>query len=149
MFGISLGTRSYGYAVVKDGELLDWGVKTVGGKWNKKKLKKILHTISVLADVNGVTMVAIKIPDPLPVSKGFMQLIGALNVLFEGKSIPKRYVTLTDLKLWYCNTAKANKIRLLEAIRASHPELSITYPDALCRNTHGIKAFEAVAAAHC
>jgi hypothetical protein len=29
-----------GYAVMSDGELVDWGVKSFKGKWSKKREKK-------------------------------------------------------------------------------------------------------------
>lgn len=148
VLGISLGTRVIGYAVFKDNELLDWGLKTCKGTWSTKKLKKMHQIITEVIRANEVTEVAVKVPDVIPSSKGFTQLMGSLNILFQEMGVSSSFLTLTDLKQCYYKNTKMNKCGLMEHIIAIHSELSIAYahiPDN--RKQYYMKVFEAVAAA--
>jgi|GEM_PF-5341969 len=148
VLGISLGTRSFGYAVFKEEELFDWGLKTCKGKWSTKKLKKIHQVISEVITVNDITEVAVKVPDTIPTSKGFTQLMGSLNILFQDLVVTSRFLTLADLKQHYCDSGNVNKEVLSEAISRKYPELSIAYLHTSRERTgYYMKVFEAVAAA--
>jgi len=133
--GLCIGTKYMGYAVADTAELLDWGVKAAGGKWNSKKLQKMVTTLQAIVYTYHVKEVIIKIPDVLPASKGFMQLVGAMNVLFEGMGVQARYIRLSDLKLHYCNRVDVNKECLFAAIATKHPELALVYPKQLITDT--------------
>lgn len=145
--GICLGTRYVGYAIANETELLDWGVVSAKGKWTNKKLRKILHRLESLIKRYSITEVIVKIPDNIPVSKGFIQLIGSVNILFESLEVQARYITLSDLKLHYCHSTKVNKARLFAALEKQYPELELVYPKhRLVDDAYYYKITEAVSA---
>lgn len=150
LLGISPGTQCCGYAVMRRKELIVWGNKTFKGKWSDKKLKKILHCLSNLIETQGIQRVAIKIPDILPNSKRYNQLIGALNVLFEQYDIPVSYYSLSDLKEHYSKQDGMNKTTFMELITADYAELVYTCHKGKRnhRTRYYIRLFEAVATAH-
>jgi len=149
ILGISLGTRQIGIALCTGGQLYEWQVKTFTGKWSKSKLRGILLTLSGIIDEERVGQVAVKIPDIIPASKGFTQLMGGLNVLCEQKHFKARYYTLSDIKKQFAPDKELNKETLAEIIVACHPELQHAYRKQKKRkNAYYYKLFEAVAAAH-
>ena len=148
VLGISLGTRSMGFVFLHQSELYHWGIKTYKGKWSNKKLKRILHVVDTLIAVNGITGIAVKIPDNLPISKGFMQLVGSLNVLFEAKRIQAKYLSLSDLKQHYCGIREANKARLIQLLLEKYPDLNIIGKRQSKNRNYYLKIYEAFAAAN-
>jgi hypothetical protein len=96
---------------------------------------------------NKVEVVAIKIPDVLPVSMGFMQLVGGLNVLLERKRIQTQYCTLSELKQHFCPGKKATKTILANCILEKYPDLH-HYNHASGNIFYYSRVFEALAAAY-
>ncbi len=148
VLGISPGTQSMGIAVLKEGRLAHWKIQKFQGAWDHKKRRTIVHFLSQQISRNKVEAIAVKIPDVLPISDGYIQLLGAMNVLFERKGIKAVYYTLSDLKKHYCLEKKINKKALTECIVAKHPELLLEYrKEQNNRNPYYHKLFEAVAVA--
>lgn len=147
VLGISLGTRHIGIAVVNNGELIDWQVCNFPQKWSAQKLKYILQAFEKHINRNKVQAVAVKIPDVLPVSVGFMQLVGGLNVLLERKRIQTQYCTLSELKQHFCPNVKANKARLADCILEKYPDLH-HYKHSSRNIFYYSRVFEALAAAY-
>ncbi len=145
MLGISPGTRRMGVAVVKEGKLSHWQVQTFPGVWSNSKLECILKVIIGYIEQHSVERIAIKIPDALPTSTAFIQLIGSLNVMAQSMSVPVQYCTLRDLKLAYAETEDISRTSLIESMAKQHPELLPEYHKEK-RNKEGYyyKMFEAV-----
>ena len=137
-----------GVALLKDGQLMDWKVQSFSGEWSGKKLEIVIRYIDTYIDRNKVTAIAIKIPDELPVSANYIQLVGTLNALFERKGIMPVYYTLSDLKKHHCPKEKVNKARLAACVAARYPELIPEYQkESNNRNSYYSKVFEAIATA--
>ena len=148
ILGISPGTRSMGIAVLRDGIILEAQVHSFPGTWSKTKLRRILNL--VLANIHryDVAIIAVKLPDTLPLSKGFHQVIGSINVLGERKEVHIRYYSLSDIKKYHCPEEAQTKEVLMERLVAIHSELTIEYRrERKNRNKYYYKLFEAVAAA--
>lgn len=150
VLGISPGTRSIGIALLRNGKLADWKVQSFHGSWSDTKLQRITHFVSQYVDSNKVDTIAVKIPDELPLSANYIQLVGTLNVLFERKGIRPVYYTLSDLKRHNCPKEKVNKITLAKCIVAKYPDLLPEHhSEQSNRSNYYHKIFEAVAAAQC
>jgi len=148
VLGISLGTRFIGIAVLKDRELINWKVLSFQAKWSDEKLKVIVRSITQLVEKNVIDSVAVKIPDDIPISTGFMQLVSGINVLFERKKIEVYYYSLTDLKRHYCKIDTAKKGSLVEYMLERYPDLIREHMKELQnQKPYYDKIFEAVAAA--
>lgn len=149
VLGISLGTRRLGIAIVQDGRLIHFQMQTFPGTWSDKKLKCILAAISVHALRHAIGSIAVKIPDAMPTSKAFNQLIGSLNILSEDMRVTARYYTLNDLKHSYARTEKTSREWLIESIVKRHPELLPEYhKERRNKEAYYYKMFEAVLCAH-
>lgn len=148
VLGISPGARSTGIAVLQKGKLIDWKIQVFQGAWSDKKLQKIMQFIHRYVERNNVSAVAIKIPDELPVSANYIQLVGTINVFFERMGIKPMYYTLSDLKKHYCPKEKINKAILKNCIVAKYPDLLPEFHNEQSnRNSYYEKVFEAVASA--
>jgi len=146
--GISPGTRVIGVAVIQNRKIAATQVHSFGGKWSTKKLLKICNLLTSYMKMYHASAIAIKIPDELPVSRSYVELIGGLNVFFERHTIQPVYYTLSELKQHCCPKGKANKNALAECMAVKYPDLFVEYAKAQDkRDKYYHKLFEAVAAA--
>lgn len=149
ILGISPGTRAAGIAVLRGGVLLYQQVHTFPGKWSPEKLRLIMGKLDSVAKKHGVTDFAVKVPDTLPNSIGFTQLIGSLNILCGSLGAGLHYYPLSDILDRFCRGGEQNKTLLLQAIVEKHPELLPEYKrEQKNRDAYYHKVFEAVAVAH-
>jgi len=119
------------------------------GSWSHKKLKRILRSIARHIELHAVEKIAVKLPDALPTSKAFIQLIGSLNVLRERKGIQIGYYTLNQLKLAHAGTAKATRAELIAYIVKRHPELLPEFQrERRNKEAYYYRMFEAVLCTH-
>ena len=149
ILGITPGTRSCGFAVVREKEIRKWGVQSFKGKWSDGKLISILYGLSKLMTRHRIREVAIKIPDTMPRSIGYAQLLGAMNALFEQRGITVRYFTLSDLTREHAPKKKINRQALFVSIVDLYPELLPLFrKEQKAKKPYYDKVFEAVASAH-
>jgi len=83
VLGISPGTRLTGLALLRDGELTDWRVKTFKGPWSESKLRDIVFALKTYIDDTGVSVVALKKPDVFRTSNGLERLISELKAFCQ------------------------------------------------------------------
>ena len=138
-----------GLAIFKDHELLEWKVKTVNGKWNDRKLTKVLHYVSkIIGHYRSDTMV-VKILHNSRSSHGLNALVHSLQLLAKQRSLAFYTCTINDLKDLYEDYNVRNKQELMHAVVLRHPELMFARDKELKnRNRYYTKMFEAVACAH-
>lgn len=150
ILGISPGTRSCGFVLVREGAIKKWGVQSYKGAWSDGKLIGILYSLSQLIIRHRIKEVAVKIPDTMPRSIGYVQLIGALNVIFEQRGIKARYYTLSELRKLHTGNTEVNRKALFAHIANIYPELQPLYQkEVKAEKPYYDRVFEAVAAAHC
>jgi len=146
--GISFSSRSVGFAILENGKLEDWYLKCFFDGWSQKKLNKILSSVERAITQNNAKVVAIKIPDVLPISIGFMQIVGGVNALIERRGIPVSYFTAAELKEFLGLGPKATKTEVIAHILAKTPNLSLEFSrEGKYIAPHYDKIFEAYAAA--
>lgn len=99
VLGISPGTRSFGYAVLRDGELVNWGLKTYRGKWSKGKQRTILDAVDELIVLHGITGIGAKVNHPSRSSKALESLYRKINQIAKKRNLHISCFTLGQLKL--------------------------------------------------
>lgn len=123
VLGISPGTRTTGIAVLINGTPTHWQLLSFSESWTDTKKQKILTTIRYWVRKHRIQQVAIKIPDNLPISRAYIELVGALNVLCEQHRIVPTYYTLTELKEGYFPDKVVSKPTLIHYLLKQHPDL--------------------------
>lgn len=146
--GISPGTRSMGLALIQDGELVEWSVKTYKGSWTNSKLKDILYVLKTFIEEHEVTTIGLKKPDVFRTSTALEQLISELRVLCQRSSIVLSMFSLKTLKAQYSDEKGFTKANMIKRVASQFPELYFDYnKEQKHRNSYYTKMFEAVAAA--
>jgi len=147
ILGISLGTRLIGIAVIRNGELIDYRVKTFKQRWSKEKQKEILGFIQTLIEYFTVQEVVVKPCNPLRASKRINQLSLELKKLLGGRKVNTHFYSLATVKLGLAIKSK-NKEGLMEAITERYFELRKIYLKEINnRHSYYEKMFEAIAIA--
>jgi Holliday junction resolvasome RuvABC endonuclease subunit len=151
ILGICPGTRFVGIAIIRDKELVQYHVKAFFGVWSHQKLRTIVSMVVTAIEQHHVTAVAVKIPDRLPGSPGYTQLLGVLNVACERKGIRPRYYAFSDIKARHC-AGEHTSAELMKSIAQNYPELLPEYQKERkkhkYKDAYYHKLFEAVAAAN-
>lgn len=144
VIGISPGTRAIGIAILRNGKLEDWRIKSFRQKWNERKLKSILQYIEQLIHGKHVSVIALKVPHPARSSKALNKVIKGITEVSETRKIKLHCYTIDDLKTCLNDENKNNRNTLIEHFKRQYPELQIT-----CNNNdlYHLKVFEAIASA--
>lgn len=145
MIGISPGTRSVGFAIIKDGTLIDWGVKLFKQEWSNEKLQKIIGVLDVYVQKYQISTVAIKQHPPFRLSDGLEKLYDQIRDWAKNLNINLRVFTIEELKI-FCNNL-TNKDSLVEYIYEKYPEVKKTIERTKNIKYH-IKTIEALAMVH-
>ena len=147
--GISIGTRTIGFAVLYNNELLDWRIKTFPGKWTEKKQERILRMFErLLSDRYRITSITLKAPIPALCSENIMRLVKAIQKLAKSKQIHISYCTVQELKRRYMETVtRTNKEVFISALMQKYPELTGYDRYRAKRQVYYTKLFEAIVCA--
>lgn len=149
ILGISPGTRVTGIAIFYDTELIEWKVKTLRGRWNSEKLKRLILFMRKTIDRYAARSMVVKILQESKSSAGLKTLIASLRDLAQEKHCSYYTCTLKDLKTLYKGFEVNNKRELVEAVVGKHPELGlIRDKENRSKYRYYTKMFEAIACAH-
>jgi Holliday junction resolvasome RuvABC endonuclease subunit len=149
ILGIDPGTRFVGIAVMRGSGLVHYQIRAFQGPWSLEKLEKIVLWVDANISKYGVTKVAIKIPDVFPLSPGYNQLIGSLNVFCSSKNIKPAYYTASEIKSRLSKAEIQTTDELMQILVLKHPELWLEYrKEQGNENAHYHKLFHSVAVAH-
>lgn len=151
VLGISPGTRIIGLAVVINGELVEWKVKSFKEKWCPEKQTGIISIVDRLIDYYGVKAISLKKIDPLKSSNQLDSLMAAIEKLGIDRNIAFNKYSLTQLAYDHQSGIRIGKAKLAETIVERHPELKKEYfKEVNSQVEYYSKMFEAVALAeHC
>lgn len=120
ILGISPGTRTIGYAIMRDSDLIEWRLKTFRGAWSKQKLSKIIKFIEFEIEKYKVNGIGLKMPHPKRSSTGLNQLSKGITKL-KGADI-KRF-TINDLTV-VRESEKNSKNEMIKRTIAQYPFLA-------------------------
>jgi hypothetical protein len=132
-----------GYAIISDGELVDWGVKNFKGKWSKKRENKILQIFERLVIDYQVSGIAIKISRSAQRSKNLERIYLLIQTSTQERRLRLSEFSIEELKQ-NCLKAK-NKQELMNFLKRRFPELN-KYSSSESTNDF-IRLFEAIAVA--
>lgn len=146
ILGIIPGTRYLGVAVLHDGELRDWRIKTFKGKWSSLKKKKISAAIERMIDQYQVTTISLKKFHPSRSSKNLDNLIIEIEELAKSKKLIYSHYSIADIKERFCNKTETNKLTFVELLSKKNPELYSEFVgEHRNQNSYYQRMFEAVA----
>jgi hypothetical protein len=130
ILGLSPGTRSFGVSLVRNGELIRWQIIYFPGKWSQKKLKKILNSVLKWIYRNNVDVVAVKLPDNIPISKAYVDMMKALNSEFINQQCKAFYFSLSEIKKILEPDYKITKKGIGEIIIQKYPDLNLSHTNS-------------------
>lgn len=140
-----------GTAVLYDGELVDFRVRTFYGVWTSEKRSDMLRTINKAVDRFGVTAIVVKAPKPAHCSNSILDILSDIERVAEQGKIKLTLCTISELKKRYSKNESGNKQTLIQAIIAKYPnhrQLAQLYAkEKSNRNAYHVKIFEAIACA--
>jgi len=151
ILGISLKTKHLGLAVLYDGELADFRVRTFYGVWTEDKRNDMLRTIRKAITRFGITAIVVKAPKPAHCSNSILDILSDIERVTEQGKIKLTLCTISELKKRYSKNETGNKQTLIQAILKKYPhnrQLHQLYEkERSNRNAYHIKVFEAIACA--
>lgn len=145
ILGLSPGTRVLGYALISDGELLDWGVKGFKGRWTEQRPGKVKSVVQDLVDKFQIAHLALKISDTVQRTRNLDDVYARLTTFAKRKKLPLTTYSIEKLKQ-NCGRTK-NKREILRFVQQYFPELA-GYPSIEIREPN-FRMFEAIAVAIC
>jgi len=149
ILGISSGTRSIGLAMMRNGDLVDWKVKTFKGEWSKDKLEYILRQLDAICRYYSVTAIALKKVDPSKGSRQLEVLTAGIIKLARRKRIPIDTYTIHDLHSVADGRYRSAKKSIAEFVLDTYPTLRREYlRERNNKREYYTKMFEAVVCAH-
>ncbi len=149
ILGVSPGTRTMGLAVIRDGELIEWRVKTFKGNWSKGKLDYILGVIWKMCDYFSITTIAIKKVDPLRSSVPLDTLTKHIIAHAEKNGMPIASYSLPELSAVSDKKVRNKHSAVAEYALDAYPAVRREYlKEKNNERKYYSKMFEAVLCAH-
>lgn len=137
-----------GLGVIRDGELIEWRVKTFKEAFSKAKLDAILDTIRRLCEYHGVAIISLKKIDPLKSSPQLDRLIRNLVKQAKRYGVKVRLHSLAELDYDIRSGKRPTRGDLAANVADKHLELRHEYQkERNNRREYYAKMFEAVAIA--
>jgi Holliday junction resolvasome RuvABC endonuclease subunit len=145
IIGINPGTRYIGVAVFQGSELLDWGVKSVGGRWSVEKMKKARMILSDLLQRYEPDVIAIKELHPSRSSRNLNHLVKEMKELARRRGLRIYQYPIKEMERFF-HSGKMSKRKLAESVASQHPVLAHELNrEKTINNPYYIRMFEAVA----
>ncbi len=149
--GISLKVKHLGLAVLADGELAEFRVRTFYGAWTDEKQNDILRTIKKTVGRYGVASIVVKAPKPSHCSDSILGILKDIERLAEQLGIRLKFCTMADLTTLYADGTRSNKRQLMHAICRKYPHnkqlAHLCEKERSNKNPYHVKVFEAIACA--
>lgn len=149
ILGISLGTRLVGLAVVFDGELTDFRVRTFYGAWSNEKRGEIMRSIERTIKRYGIKKVVVKTPKSYHCSQNINDLTNDLIALGERLKIKVMVCTISMILRHNKEQDLKNKKLLIQSILYKYQhqkQLAQLYAkEQLNHAPYYVKLFEAIA----
>jgi len=146
ILGINPGKRYLGIALFEGGELLDWGVKVIKGKWSKRKMEKAIGIVSELIRQYQPDAVAMKKLHPSRTSRNLTRLADGIARLSRRKRLRLCRYSIGEFESFFSPDERVNRRRLAELVASAYPVLCHELErEKSHKNPYHIRMFEAVA----
>lgn len=148
ILGLSISTRIVGYVVLRDHELLTWGVKSFTGAWSEAKRKEIIGFCKSMLHDYAVTGIALKSIHPSRMSCGMGVVCTQLTALVVTLGIAICSLTIQEIKMFCCGTDRGKREVVEVFAREQYPEyFGNLNTDSEYMNRYYGKLFEALVCA--
>lgn len=135
-----------GIAVIRDGELIAWMVKTFDGAFSKLKLVRIIKSLEhILAEHNART-IACKVTEKHKTSAYIRQIVSGIKKVAKRSNIPVAEYALHNLKSYCQQTTNPIRKNVVGFVVEKHYVLAREIASS-SRFEYHYKVFEAVALA--
>jgi hypothetical protein len=149
ILGLSPGTRYVGIAMLHNGELHQWKIKSYKGIYDPTKVDRTLSYIESLIVLQVINSIACKVPHPKRTSAILDGIIQRIKALAEEYKIDCRIYTIDDLKSFF-KMRFSNKYLLAENVARKFPQLNaMLIRERKNKHKYHIRTFEAIAAGLC
>lgn len=150
VLGVSPGSRYVGLALLKNGVLSHWQVKTYKGSTTPEKVSMTLLHIEELIIAHTIHCVACKIPHPERSSPQLDKIIQMVKEMADKYGIECKVYSIEDLRAFF-KMRFENKYMLAENVTYAFPQLAqLLLRERKNKHRYHIRTFEAVAAGmHC
>jgi hypothetical protein len=111
-----------GYAIMSDGELVDWGVKNFKGKWSKKREIKIFQIFQRLVNDYQVSGVAIKMSRFSERSRNLERIYLLIRTSTKKMGLRLFEFSIEEIKQ-NCENVR-NKQEMVQFLKSRFPELN-------------------------
>ncbi|HTA26998.1 MAG TPA: hypothetical protein VK809_04380 [Bacteroidia bacterium] len=145
ILAISPGTSLLGFAVLRHGVLVDYGVKAYMWKWSKGKSLHIANSVKKLTEQYAPETVVIKVADIASPSKNVELIVAGIEEMAEKKGAKVFKCALQDIKQACCNGEDTAE-ELYATLMKQYPELSFIEKLGLNGYFYYGKMFEALGA---
>lgn len=140
-----------GMAVMYDGELAEYRVRTFYKAWTVEKQADMIGVIRKAVERYEITKIVVKSPKPSHCSRNIHLLMNDLRGLGAEKGIQVTTCTITALKTRYTGNERGNKQALVQAIVRNYPQhrqlAALAAKKRIHRTLNYVKMFEAIACA--
>lgn len=151
ILGISLKVKHLGLAVLYEGELTEFRVRTFYGAWTDEKRDDILRTIKKTIGKYEVKKIVVKAPKPAHCSDAILAILRDIERYAEQSGIRITFCTMDDLTRLYSDDGRGNKRQLIQAICKTYPNNKqlalLCEKERSNKNAYHVKIFEAIACA--
>jgi len=140
-----------GMAVMYNGELTDFRVRTFYRAWSPDKQDDMIAVIRKAVERYGIAKIVVKSPKPSHCSQNIQGLMSAIRQLAEQSGVRLHTCTITGLTERYMDAGGGNRQALVQAIVRKYPQhrqlAAIAAKKRVHRSLGQVKMFEAIACA--
>jgi Holliday junction resolvasome RuvABC endonuclease subunit len=101
ILGISIGTQSIGFAVLRNGEIVDWWIKYFKRRWSDHKLQTIVWYVSTIVNSLKPTCICIKTSTP-PLGTNVASVMERIISVAKLQGLEIKTYTIKELKQLHC-----------------------------------------------
>jgi DNA-binding XRE family transcriptional regulator len=122
--GLSVGTRTIGFAIVHEGRLIQWRLFTFKDTWSKQKRMRIAKRLAVLLTRYRVNLIGVRESTfASAMSPRYAQVVLDIKRFAVKNSVPFHKVSLGKFKDYWSEYSGANLRNALLQISNKYPEL--------------------------
>lgn len=123
VLSINPGTKYLGIAVFRNGDLRDWAVKSLPGKWSANKMMRIQTILSDLIFRYNPGVIALKGLHPSGSSDNLDKIVCEIHEIAWRKGIDVREYSIENIERYHSSERRINKRELAEMLTDEYPAL--------------------------
>lgn len=148
ILALNLGSKYIGFAALAGGELRDWGVKVIPGRWSPEKAERARALVASLIDQYEPAILAMKRLNPSRSSSELRRFVARVRNLARRRGLKVRRYSLQELEDALSPERRVNRRQMAEIVALDYPFLLFELErEKSHKHGYHIRMFEAVALA--